>query len=59
MTGLVERGLERSNGKISRMFMPDGSERHARGTLGKNTGYISVLQIKSLTACKFELYHAH
>lgn len=35
MTGLVQRGLEGSNGKISRMFMPDGSEHNARGTLGK------------------------
>ncbi len=52
MTGLVERGLDGSNGKISHMFIPDGSECHARGTLGKNTGYISIFQIKSLTACE-------
>lgn len=55
MTGLVEHGIEGSNGKISRMFMLDRLERHARGAL------VIFLFFKSrrLAACKFELSHAH
>lgn len=51
MTGLVEHGLEGSNGKISRMFMLDRLERHARGT----TVIFLFFKSKCLTECKFKL----
>lgn len=48
MTGLVEHGIEGSNGKISRMFMLDRLERHARGATVFQTKAFDSMQVQTL-----------